>query len=59
MTVEFGENYKFYYMDPDEDIISITNQGDLEEAYQVQYDMPEKLKLFIAKNVDEVRQLIG
>lgn len=35
---EFGENYKFYYIDPDGDIISITNQGDLEEAYQVDFE---------------------
>jgi len=50
-TVELGENVKFFYMDNDGDIISITSQGDLEEARQV---MPQ-LKLVICKNNEEAK----
>jgi len=32
---EVGESVKVFYMDEDGDIISITSQSDLEEAYQV------------------------
>ena len=58
VMIEFGENYKFYYIDTDGDIISITNQGDLDEAYQVEVETAQKLRLFIAKNIDEVRDNI-
>lgn len=32
---QLGEALKVFYMDEDGDIISITSQSDLEEAYQV------------------------
>ena len=47
---QLGENIKFYYMDQEGDIISITNQGDLDEAR-----CEPSLKLVIAKNVEEAR----
>ena len=48
MINQLGENIKFYYMDQEGDIISITNQGDLDEAR-----CEPSLKLIIAKNVEE------
>lgn len=47
---QLGENLKFYYMDQEGDIISITNQGDLDEAR-----CEPTLKLVIARNVDDAR----
>lgn len=47
---QLGENLKFFYMDQEGDIISITNQGDLDEAR-----CEPSLKLVIAKNVEEAR----
>ena len=34
----FPESLKFYYVDEDGDVISITSQGDFEEAQQVMPD---------------------
>ena len=47
---QLGENLKFYYMDQEGDIISITNQGDLDEAR-----CEPSLKLVIARNVEDAR----
>ena len=47
---QLGENLKFYYMDQEGDIISITNQGDLDEAR-----CEPTLKLVIARNVEDAR----
>ena len=54
--VQFGDNIKFYYVDSDGDIISITNQGDLQEAYEV---LNGQVRLVVAKNLDEAKQIIG
>ena len=48
--VQFGESIKFYYMDNDGDIISISNQSDLDEART-----EPSLKLVIANSVEEAR----
>ena len=47
---QLGENLKFYYMDQEGDIISITNQGDLDEAR-----CEPTLKRVIARNVEDAR----
>lgn len=52
----FGENIKFYYIDQDGDIISISGQGDLDEAYQV---LNGSMRLVCAKNNEEARQILG
>ena len=52
MMVQLGENLKFFYQDSDGDIISVTNQSDLNEATQ---QMIKPLKLIIAQNADEMR----
>lgn len=55
--VQLGENVKFYYVDSDGDIISITNQNDLTEAYSI---IPKgQLRLIIAKSIDEAKEAIG
>ena len=48
--VQIGENIKFYYMDHEGDIISVTHQKDLEEARSIQ-----SLRLVLARNVEEAR----
>ena len=48
--VQIGENIKFYYMDHEGDIISVTHQKDLEEARSV-----PSLRLVLARNVEEAR----
>jgi len=48
--VEIGENLKFYYMDHEGDIISVTHQKDLEEARSV-----PSLRIVLTKNVEEAR----
>ena len=49
--MQLGENVKFYYMDTDGDIISITSQSDLEEAQQVM----SQLKLVICKGLEDAK----
>ena len=51
---QLGENLKFYYMDQEGDIISITNQGDLDEAR-----CEPTLKLVIARNVEDARMCLS
>ena len=46
---EIGISLKFYYLDDDNDLISITSQGDLQEALQYQIGKVN-LKVVIAKN---------
>jgi len=43
---------KFYYIDHEQDIISITNQGDLDEAQNV---LNGVLKLVATRNIEEAR----
>lgn len=47
---QLGENLKFYYMDQEGDVISITNQGDLDEAR-----CEPTLKLVISRNVEDAK----
>ena len=54
--LQFGDNIKLYYMDDDGDIVSITGQGDLEEAKQV-VDGP--LRLVAATSNEEAREALG
>lgn len=54
--IVFGENIKFYYIDQDGDIISISGQGDLDEARQV---LNGQLRLVCAKSNEEARQVLG
>jgi hypothetical protein len=54
--VVFGDNMKFYYIDQDGDIISISCQGDLDEAYQV---LNGSIRLVCASNNEEARQVLG
>ena len=51
------QTLKFYYIDQDGDIISITCQGDLNEAYQVLND--SQIRFVCAKNNEEARQILG
>lgn len=37
-SVQFGEQVKFFYMDSDYDIISVTNQDDLDEFFEAMKD---------------------
>lgn len=54
---EVGESLKVFYMDEDGDIISITSQGDLEEAYQV---LQTKIRFALCPSIDEARDaLVG
>lgn len=54
---EVGESLKVFYMDEDGDIISITSQSDLEEAYQV---LQTKIRLALCHTIDEAREaLVG
>ena len=54
---EIGEALKLFYMDEDGDIISLTSQSDLEEAFQV---MAGKVRVVMAKTIDEAREaLVG
>jgi hypothetical protein len=46
---EIGVNFKFFYQDDENDIISISSQGDLEEACRYQTGKLN-LKIVIAKN---------
>jgi hypothetical protein len=46
---EVGESLKVFYMDEDGDIISITSQSDLEEAYQV---LSSKIRLALCPSID-------
>ena len=56
-TMEFGENIKFYYKDTDGDVISLTNQSDLDEAYKVMGK--GNLKLVIAKNIQQALKMLA
>jgi hypothetical protein len=49
-TDEIGENLKLYYRDEDDDIICISTQADLDEAYLV---LQGKLKLALCGNAEE------
>ena len=53
LTKELGHNLKFYYVDSDEDIISVTSQSDYEEAL-AQYP-GNKLRLVLAQSVEEAQ----
>jgi len=44
---------KYFYMDSDGDIISVSNQSDLHEANQE--FQGSQLRLFIAKDIEEAR----
>lgn len=46
---EIGINLKFFYQDEDNDIISISSQGDLEEACRYQTGKLN-LKIVLTKN---------
>ena len=52
--VQIGENIKFFYMDHEGDIISVTHQKDLDEARTV-----PSLRMVLAKSVDEARQVLS
>lgn len=52
--VQIGENIKFYYMDHEGDIISVTHQKDLDEARTV-----PSLRIVISKDVEEARQILS
>lgn len=53
MSQQLGHNLKFFYVDSDEDIISVTTQTDYEEALS---QFPgNKLRLLVAGSVDEVQ----
>lgn len=48
-----GKTLKFYYIDQDGDIISITNEGDLKEA---QREYPDgRLKLILTETLDQAK----
>jgi hypothetical protein len=51
--MQFGENYKFYYVDEDGDTITVTTQGDLEEATK---SMEGKVRLYVAKDIHEAQE---
>lgn len=51
-TDEIGENLKLYYRDEDDDIICISTQADLDEAYLV---LNGKLKLALCANAEEAQ----
>ena len=54
---EVGESLKVFYMDEDGDIISITSQSDLEEAYQV---LQNKVRVALCQSIDQAREaLVG
>lgn len=54
---EVGESLKVYYMDEDGDIISITSQSDLEEAYQV---LQGKVRVAVCPSIEAAREaLVG
>ena len=46
------KNFKFFYQDADGDLISITCQEDLEEAFA---SMPAQLRLFVEANIESAR----
>ena len=48
-------NLKLFYQDEDNDIISLTNQGDLDEAFQYIFGN-QTLKLVLAENPLEAEQ---
>ena len=52
--VQLGENIKFYYMDHEGDIISVTHQKDLDEARSV-----PSLRMVIARDVEDARQILS
>jgi hypothetical protein len=37
-SVRFGEQIKFFYIDSDYDVISVTNQDDLDEFFEAMRD---------------------
>jgi len=55
-VLQFGDNIKLYYIDEDGDIVSITGQGDLEEAKQV---INGPMRLVAATSNEEARQVLG
>lgn len=55
-TEEIGESLKVYYMDEDGDIISITSQSDLEEAYQV---LQSKVRVALCQSIDGARETLA
>ena len=57
MNKQFGENLKFYYIDEDGDVISITSEADFEEALQVLAD--NQLRLIVAENIDQAREILA
>jgi hypothetical protein len=48
------KNFKFFYQDPDGDLISISCQEDLEEAYSSM----GALRLFVEASIEQARQLL-
>ena len=48
-----GENFKFYYIDEDGDTISVSNQSDLNEAYNVMGS--GKIRLVVAQSFEDAR----
>ena len=46
--------FKFFYIDLDNDMISISNQDDFQEALE-NYESQPSLKLIIAETIDEAR----
>jgi hypothetical protein len=48
-----GDNLKFYYIDQDGDIISVSNQSDLNEAFKEM--APGKVRLVVAKDIDSAK----
>ena len=57
LNKQFGENLKFYYIDEDGDVISITSEADFEEALQVLAD--NQLRLIVAENIDQAREILA
>ena len=53
----FPESLKFYYVDEDGDVISVSSQGDFEEAQQVLPD--HQLRLIIAENIEQAREILS
>ena len=54
--LQFGRNIKLYYMDEDGDIVSVTGQGDLDEAKEA---MVGTMRFVVASNNDVARQILG
>jgi hypothetical protein len=50
------DNFKFYYLDEDFEIISVTSDDDLKEVFDS--DLPTMTKFVIAENQSEARQVL-